>query len=375
MAFSMESLISPYCTMHSSILNNSKAVKINPLQITEKKSKILTLMASLLNSEDPEIYTLAVSGLVKLYMTGHVSSTKLLSKLIIMYYSPMTLNDVKLRACLSCFLPNFAFLRLCNQVCVEKAFMIVLKSLIDAPLESGLSKIDLFKVMEVMFYLTSAKNFLQRRNNQPVIEQNNICHEKIVTSICLEILKEGDSSRVKTYLKVLNMADLTNAEFLSLNSIYELVNNIQTHITSKNLLSSAFKFKKNVMALMNKKQKYLEEQRWKKEKERGVTEHNETVNETQSLVNDNETGTTQLNLTKIFTSTTSNNRLSMSEDMIDLDFKKLGRERKKLNLTLGVTMIEESNVTKVADGIQVARKDEQVENAVVEITIGKKRHA
>jgi hypothetical protein len=61
--------------------------------------------------------------------------------------------------------------------------------------------------------------------------------------------------------------------------------------------------------------------------------------------------------------------MSMGGDMIDLDFKKLGRGGKKSNRTLGVTRNEESNVTEVAEETQVAKEDEPVENTVVENTV------
>ena len=205
MAFSMNRLANLDYTADSSILNNTApapAVPIDPQQVAERTAKILAVMTSLLDSEDPEIYTTAVEGFCKLYMTGHIVSAKLLSKLIIMYYSPITENDVKLRACLSCFLPQFSFLRPCNQVCVEETFMLILKSLINAPPDSYLSEIDLTKVMEVMFNLTNPKNLLQRRNNQRVIQHNNICHENIVRSICYEVLKDDNAYKCKTYLKV-----------------------------------------------------------------------------------------------------------------------------------------------------------------------------
>lgn len=191
MAFSMNRLANYDAPDHSSSAINSSSTQTNmaPQQIAESTANILAVMTQLLDSEDPEIYTTAAEGFCKLYMTGHIVSAKLLTKLIIMYYSPITENDVKLRSILSTFLPQFAFFRPCNQVCVEETFMLIMRSIINASNDSPLSEIDLSKVMEVMFNLTNPKNLMQRMQHQRVIQHNNICHENIVRSICYEILK------------------------------------------------------------------------------------------------------------------------------------------------------------------------------------------
>lgn len=370
MAFSMNRLAN-LDMADSSVLNSTgpapTATPIDPQQIAERTAKILAVMTSLLDSEDPEIYTTAVEGFCKLYMTGHIVSAKLLSKLIIMYYSPITENDVKLRACLSAFLPQFSFLRPCNQVCVEETFMLILKSLINAPPDSYLSEIDLTKVMEVMFNLTNPKNLMQRRGaNQRVIQHNNICHENIARSICYEILKDENAYKCKTYLKIMNMADLSNADYLALKSIHELVDEVQMHISDKLIKKSAIKFSESVMAFMSKKPEYEEEQRRKKEEEeRGSRTQQDTSNETQILANGNEADATQMNSTRLSTTTKGSNRLSMGAEMIDLDFKGLGRGAKKANSnrTLSVTKIEESTVNADETEVEnetVVEKDKSV---------------
>lgn len=130
----------------------------------EATGKIMSVMTSLLDHDESDVYTLAVEGFCKLYMTGHILSAKLFSKLLIMYYSPLTENDVKLRSFLSAFLPQFSFFRANNQLCVEESFMITLKCLINAPADSYLSSIDLTKVMETLFNLINPKNLIQKNH-------------------------------------------------------------------------------------------------------------------------------------------------------------------------------------------------------------------
>lgn len=135
---------------------------------------ILSAMTTLLDNEDSDIYTTAVEGFCKLYMTGHILSSKLFSKLLIMYYSPLTQNDLKLRACLATFLPQFSFLRPINQLCVEDSFMLTLKCLINAPADSYLMEIDLIKVIETLFHLTNPKNLIQHNKNRQYVSLNSI---------------------------------------------------------------------------------------------------------------------------------------------------------------------------------------------------------
>lgn len=126
-------------------------------------TKVLSQMTALLDHDDADVSTRAVEGFCKLYMTGHILSAKLFSKLLIMYFSPLTEGDLRLRAVLSNFLPQFAFMRASNQICVEESFMITLKHLINAPPDTHLSEIDLMKVIELLWQLTNPNNLIQQR--------------------------------------------------------------------------------------------------------------------------------------------------------------------------------------------------------------------
>jgi len=102
MAYSIPKLISNNSGLDTSVDQSSNYAE-------EATAKILSVLTSLLDNEDSDVYTAAVEGFCKLYMTGHILSAKLFSKLIIMYYSPLMENSVRLKACLSAFLPQFSF--------------------------------------------------------------------------------------------------------------------------------------------------------------------------------------------------------------------------------------------------------------------------
>jgi condensin complex subunit 3 len=234
MAYSLNRLVSSdddidedtTSTNNTTSKRKSLANQTNDSFKSEASTKILSIMTKLLDFEDSEITTMAVEGFCKLFMTGHILSAKLFSKLLIMYYSPMTENDTQLRAILTCFLPQFAFFRSSNQLCVEESFMLTVKCLINAGPDNYLSEIDLNKVTEILFNLTNPKNLLQKHHQQRIVQSNNICHENIFRSICYEILKDDNSFKLKTYLKLLQLADLTSADYLSLKSIHELIEEV-----------------------------------------------------------------------------------------------------------------------------------------------------
>ncbi len=173
MAFAIGNLVK---SNHGDMTNNQSANMSDyedQSMVAEATGKIISVITSLLDHDDPDIYTIAVEGFCKLYMTGHILSSKLFSKLLIMYYSPLNENDVRLKAILSAFLPQFSFMKNTYQLCVEEAFMPTLKCLINAPADSYLCEIDLIKVMETLFNLTNPKNLIQKKQ-RTVQNVNNL---------------------------------------------------------------------------------------------------------------------------------------------------------------------------------------------------------
>ncbi len=56
-----------------------------------------------------EVRTVAAEGLAKLLLSGRVVSHKLLSRLLLLWYNPITEDDTHLRHCLGAFFTVFAF--------------------------------------------------------------------------------------------------------------------------------------------------------------------------------------------------------------------------------------------------------------------------
>ena len=59
--------------------------------------------------QSSELRTVAAEGLAKLMLCGRVLSAHLMSRLVLLWYNPVTEDDNKLRHCLGAFFPIFAF--------------------------------------------------------------------------------------------------------------------------------------------------------------------------------------------------------------------------------------------------------------------------
>ena len=86
---------------------------------------------------------------------------------------------------------------------------------------------------------------------------NNICHENIAKAICYEMLKDDNTFKCKTYLKVLQLADLSEADYVSLKSIHELVDEIHMHIEDKALKKTAKRYADSLHDMLKKMPDYV----------------------------------------------------------------------------------------------------------------------
>lgn len=56
-----------------------------------------------------ELRTEAAEGIAKLMFSGRLISAKLLSRLVLLWYNPVTEEDTQLRHCLGVFFPLYAY--------------------------------------------------------------------------------------------------------------------------------------------------------------------------------------------------------------------------------------------------------------------------
>ncbi|ELW46985.1 Condensin complex subunit 3 [Tupaia chinensis] len=128
---------------------------------------ILKLLSDFLDSEVSELRTSVAEGLAKLMFSGLLVSSRLLSRLVLLWYNPVTEEDVHLRHCLGVFFPMFAYASRANQECFEEAFLPTLRTLASAPASSPLADVDVMNVAELLVDLTRPSGLNpQAKNSQ-----------------------------------------------------------------------------------------------------------------------------------------------------------------------------------------------------------------
>ena len=60
-------------------------------------------------AQSSEIRTVCAEGFAKLLLAGRVVSPSLLTRLLLLWYNPVTEDDTRLRHCIGTFLPIYAF--------------------------------------------------------------------------------------------------------------------------------------------------------------------------------------------------------------------------------------------------------------------------
>merc|ERR1719392_642851 len=109
---------------------------------TQGGNSVVAILTKILDEPNLELRTEVAEGLRKLLMIGSINSPKLLSRLLLIWYNPMTESDSKLRHILGTFFPLYSSMSKPHQLAMEAAFIPTMKVLFDAPVTSPLNEID-----------------------------------------------------------------------------------------------------------------------------------------------------------------------------------------------------------------------------------------
>ncbi|XP_040274976.1 condensin complex subunit 3 [Bufo bufo] len=186
----------------------NKAEEVEAEKEVSAVNGILTLFSEFLDSEIPEIRTEMAEGLAKLMFSGRLISSKLLSRLVLLWYNPVTEEDTKLRHCLGVFFPIFAYSCRTNQECFAEAFLPTLQTMFNAPASSPLADIDASNVAELLVDLTRSSGLKQQTNNSQDFQISTV-HDNLALKICNEIIKDPTSPDVRIYAKSLCSFELS----------------------------------------------------------------------------------------------------------------------------------------------------------------------
>lgn len=213
-------------------------------QATPNNDGSLTrLLSKYLQNEDAYLRTLAVEGLCKLFLLNHVTSPKLFSQLALMFFSPATADDNRLRQCLSLFFKVFAFSSTSHAMIVEESFMTTLRQVTHAGKGTPLAAIKPLVVAKFFIFHTSQTEGAGRNESEEFV------HESLAIKVLNEILSCPSELETKTLCGTLSMFDLTTFSPLTISSLGVLVDSVKNILDTKANLKKLADFEKQLDAV------------------------------------------------------------------------------------------------------------------------------
>ncbi|XP_061563634.1 condensin complex subunit 3 [Cololabis saira] len=169
---------------------------------------VLVMLSEFLDSEVSDLRTETAEGLAKLMYTGRISSAKMLSRLVLLWYNPVTEDDTRLRHCLGVFFQLYARESRAHQEVVEESFLPTVKTLLNAPATSPLAEVDVNNVLELLVELTRPSALIKPSTNTEAV----CVHDYLAVRICGEMLKDPTAPEVRLYAKTLSNLELSREE-------------------------------------------------------------------------------------------------------------------------------------------------------------------
>ncbi|KAK3507594.1 hypothetical protein QTP70_029629, partial [Hemibagrus guttatus] len=194
----------------------------NPIQ------SILKLLAEFLDSEICELRTETVECVCKLLYCGRIVSVKLLTRLILLWYNPLTEEDQKLRHCIGVFLQLYTHSHRAHQECVEESFLPTMRTLFNAPATSPLSEIDTNNVAELFIELTRSSAQTQGAS----------VHDSLAVRVCNEILRDTSAPEVRLYCKTLGTLEIGTDPGPATNELQQLLTSILQEVKDKHCVKA-----------------------------------------------------------------------------------------------------------------------------------------
>ncbi|KAJ3594231.1 hypothetical protein NHX12_006562 [Muraenolepis orangiensis] len=160
---------------------------------------ILVLLSEFLDSEVSDLRTETAEGLAKLMYNGRISSAKMFSRLVLLWYNPVTEDDTRLRHCLGVFFQLYARENRAHQEVIAECFLPTIRTLMNAPGTSPLAEVEPSNVVELLVELTRPGTLIK----PPQAHQESCVHDSMAMRVCGEILKDHTAPEVRLYARTL----------------------------------------------------------------------------------------------------------------------------------------------------------------------------
>ncbi|XP_065220957.1 condensin complex subunit 3 [Planococcus citri] len=212
----------------------------------------ISVLVDLLNDEFVDARFTVVHGLCQLMAAGKLKSSKVLARLILIWFHPASKESVEIRDCLNFFFPFYVKHCSWSLSLFENAIVTTMDTLFNAPVNNPLSIIDQKSVLKVLCNLTSP-SFV---HENPEVGENT--HFNIAVSLCNHIIDLNDSTHQAVLLKGLDYLDLTCTDPVMLPTLETLMDKVIKKFSKKSnkkLTGEAKKLLTKILSVKKNRQK------------------------------------------------------------------------------------------------------------------------
>ncbi|XP_045585282.2 condensin complex subunit 3 isoform X1 [Procambarus clarkii] len=205
---------------------------------------IISALCKMMDNDSVDVRTLAAEGVCKLLLSCRITSSKLLSHLILMWYNPATEDDDLLRHMLGVFFPLYASYGGSNQESLCEAVLPTLQTLFKAPARSPLRDVDIDDMANFLVSITSPSIVMENTTD------NVNTHDTLVFTLCTEIMAFPESAWTKVLVRCLNQLHLTPGNFSTLRQVGVLAGKMLKLVKDRVSLNAIERFNASIQSLL-----------------------------------------------------------------------------------------------------------------------------
>ncbi|XP_035272902.1 condensin complex subunit 3 isoform X2 [Anguilla anguilla] len=192
---------------------------------------VLRMLSEFLDSEISDLRTEAAEGLAKLMYSGRLCSAKLLSRLVLLWYNPVTEDDTRLRHCLGVFFQLYSRDSRAYQECLEESFLPTMQTLLNAPATSPLAEVDVSNVAELFIELTRPDALAHPSKDAGF--QDVSVHDSLAVRLSNEILRDPSAPEVRLYARSLSTLQLSTEDSTAKKDVLLLLEEVRQEVSDK----------------------------------------------------------------------------------------------------------------------------------------------
>ncbi|RUS13234.1 nuclear condensing complex subunit, partial [Endogone sp. FLAS-F59071] len=181
--------------------------------------------------EIPGLQAIAVEGISKLMLSKMLRDEELLKQLVLLYFDPDTADNLKLRQCLSYFLPMYCHSSQDNQVLMQKILVPTILSLIQ--MHHDLSKEQEMvappQIIQMMVDWTDPRRVVLSRLNPDAAKAIDLgLHAEVAVDVLKALFIETVATTRKLLVQILNKLYIDEAGEIRLKKLTMLAGNLKS---------------------------------------------------------------------------------------------------------------------------------------------------